>query len=500
MASAGDQGTETPVVLQLEQCRTQWLTGQWEALLAISPEDSQRDAASAEMAALQASAAARTGDHAAALAHATWAQDAGLPAQEIARLWLAGAWDSLGRAAWLTGQSEAAATAFQAAVLPLAATAHAQLSARAARQAAAERAWHRALKSQSSRKPWDLADAQAVPAWLQQLADRCLASADLHDEVDHLLERLLQEPEDRVWLMIALDERLRARGDTMSALHFLRTAMSHAAEISPRLRRMLVRRLAHCAAAEAALDLTVETALDDPVITDAETAALLQMAFRKLRQVYDARIEHGHALLLQELQDHMPVFKERAEGRPLTVIEIGTTREDVPGQGSTRHLAEFCRQHQLRFVTVDMDPHNSRMARSAFRRLGVPQFEAITAKGEEYLRALPGPIDFVFLDAYDYDHGKHSQLRQTRYEKYLGSRIDEKACHAMHLDCAQSLSGKLWQHGRICVDDTWLEDGRWTAKGTTAMPYLLSQGFELVAARNRAALLKRHPGDGSAAP
>jgi hypothetical protein len=98
----------------------------------------------------------------------------------------------------------------------------------------------------------------------------------------------------------------------------------------------------------------------------------------------------------------------------------------------------------------------------------------------------------VFLDAYDFDHGKHSELRQSRYTKFLGARIDEQACHQMHLDCAQTLATRLWAHGVVCVDDTWLDDGRWTAKGTLAMPFLLGQGFRLVEARNRAALLVRN--------
>jgi hypothetical protein len=115
----------------------------------------------------------------------------------------------------------------------------------------------------------------------------------------------------------------------------------------------------------------------------------------------------------------------------------------------------------------------------------------VTAKGEDYLRERTGPIDLVFLDAYDFDHGKHSELRQSRYEKFLGARIDELACHRMHLDCAESVATKLWAHGVVCIDDTWLDQDRWTAKGTLAMPYLLDHGFVLVEARNRAALLLR---------
>ncbi len=61
----------------------------------------------------------------------------------------------------------------------------------------------------------------------------------------------------------------------------------------------------------------------------------------------------------------------------------------------------------------------------------------------------------------------------------------------MHLDCAQYVVAKLADKGLVCLDDTCLEEGKWTAKGTQAMPYLLSNGFKLLEARNRAALLVR---------
>ena len=79
----------------------------------------------------------------------------------------------------------------------------------------------------------------------------------------------------------------------------------------------------------------------------------------------------------------------------------------------------------------------------------------------------------MFLDAYDVDHGKHSALRQSRYERFLGGRIDEQQCHPMHLECAQSLVEKLAPRGVICFDDIWLAEAKWTAKGTLGMPYLL---------------------------
>jgi hypothetical protein len=150
----------------------------------------------------------------------------------------------------------------------------------------------------------------------------------------------------------------------------------------------------------------------------------------------------------------------------------------------------FCRDNSLDFVSVDMDSENTARADELFKKEGV-NFRAIAAKGEEFLENTAEEFDFVFLDAYDFDHGGHSDLRQSRYEAVLGDRINDQACHEMHLRCVVALVKKLPAHGLICFDDTWLEDGKWMAKGTTAMPYLLSHNFVLLDVRNRAALLSR---------
>lgn len=206
-----------------------------------------------------------------------------------------------------------------------------------------------------------------------------------------------------------------------------------------------------------------------------------------IRQNAPAPSEHGHALLLSALDLPPPSPIER----PRLMIEIGTTRERVAGQGSTEKLAVLCAKLGIDFITVDMDPRNCVRARRMFQKRNLP-FRAVTAKGEDFLAQWPGLIDYCFLDAYDFDHGNHSELRQSRYETFLGSRIADAQCHQMHLDCAVSLVEKLSPDGIICFDDTWKDDhGAWTAKGTTAMPYLLAHGFKVTEAANRAALLVR---------
>ncbi|MDY6823758.1 MAG: FkbM family methyltransferase [Thermodesulfobacteriota bacterium] len=196
--------------------------------------------------------------------------------------------------------------------------------------------------------------------------------------------------------------------------------------------------------------------------------------------------EHGHKILMDYLADKLENIQSMAD-HPLTLIEIGSTRENLPGQGSTKKLAEFCNTHGLHFITVDMDPQNTRQAQSDVSGIN-PRFEAVNQKGEEFLNDYSDPVDFVFLDAYDFDHGQHSQNRQTRYEKHLGSRISDEACHQMHLECARHLAKKLSPFGVVCIDDTWIENGRWTAKGTLAVPYLLSHHFNVALYGNKSAL------------
>ena len=90
----------------------------------------------------------------------------------------------------------------------------------------------------------------------------------------------------------------------------------------------------------------------------------------------------------------------------------------------------------------------------------------------------------------DFYHGKHSDLRQSRYKQFLGNKIDEKKAHKMHLKCAKSVVKKLQEGGVVCVDDTWQdENGAWTAKGTLAVPYLLKKNWHILDQRNNAVLM-----------
>lgn len=283
------------------------------------------------------------------------------------------------------------------------------------------------------------------------------------------------------------------RNDRLQAMSWINQARlivsTGAVGQTPEKYQQLALLATRCNQPNLALDLMVQAGLCGNEITEKQREGISQ-AYRTMRFPSEKAQQHGHDLLLSYLAK-LPATTTKDPKCPRRLIEVGTTRENVPGQGSTLQLAKLALEKGIIFITVDMDPHNSRWASFNMQLLGLPG-ETITSKGEDYLAQLEDKVDYAFLDAYDFDHGKHSELRQQRYQKYLGNRIDEEQCHLMHLACAKALLDCLADDGLICIDDTWLDEQEcWTAKGTLAVPFLLENGFEIIEARNRAVLMKR---------
>ncbi len=321
---------------------------------------------------------------------------------------------------------------------------------------------------------------------LMSIIDSCLATpSEFYDQLDSHLPHLA--PQEAALVLIGCAAHFSTRNQKVLALGLLAEAEDHIALDDRAVRLLASGFYAALGKADLALALLTADAFDGALKLDNPQQTSLLDVLNKLSPVQEQEQEHGHSLMLRMLKATPP----KPIGRPRVLIEIGTTRERVPGQGSTEKLAAMCHTLGIQFITVDMDPRNSHGADRMFRRHNLP-FRAVTAKGEDFLAEWSGPIDYCFLDAYDFDHGNHSDVRQGRYETYLGSRIADAQCHQMHLDCATSLVTKLSNDGVICFDDTWLDlEGAWTAKGKTAMPYLLAHGFDVIEAANRAALLVR---------
>ena len=105
-------------------------------------------------------------------------------------------------------------------------------------------------------------------------------------------------------------------------------------------------------------------------------------------------------------------------------------------QGSTEKLAIFSGMMDMRFVTVDVDPINTQRARRVIDLLN-PGAKAITERGENYLATGTDSLDFIYLDAFDFNHDKHSAERRARYREVLNTEIQDEACWQMHQLCAK---------------------------------------------------------------
>jgi hypothetical protein len=484
----------------LDKARAQWQIGDWLMLSALTIEDIQHHPDKPKLALLAAMGNQQVGktDHAKELFRlsALWGCDKAL----IARVLIAGVHRNLGQATIASGKNNDQMKALQhfTCATSLGLTSGG-MNAIDLSKSYLERAKGKLQKELQSKKVAISSDTNKfikVSAAVQELVHGCLSAVDIHEQVDKIQAKKLDNLsiDDQFTFYLALADAIASDySDRMTAVSYLQYARRRFQKLTPQNGAALVERYITLGQDKLAVEVLTELTLKGigPIALSADHQRIVQKASTQMHQQAGKSGEHGHDLLLSYLNKHLLQYKDFVKPRTPVIIEIGTTREDVPGQGSTRKIAEFCLAHDLKFVTVDMDPHNTNTAQELFESMNAKQFTAITMKGEDYLRQTEGPFDFVFLDAYDFDHGGHSELRQGRYEKFLGSRIDELQCHQMHLECAETVSEKLSEFGVVCVDDTWQEEGKWTSKGTLAMPYLLERAFDLLEARNRAAILRR---------
>jgi hypothetical protein len=485
----------------LDNARTYWQVGDWKMLSEIEQDQLQHHPERAKLALLVAMGNQQTGNTTRAKELIRLSARWGCSKTIIAKVLVSGVHRNLGQASVMTGHFDADTRAIQHFTSAVSLGAVSGISnafslSKSYLQAAQVKLIEQTEFSANKLENFQGDFVKELPAAVISLVGEALNADDLHGMVEKIqhthLNKYSINDQYGFYLMLA-DGIVTKSADRMTGLSYLQYVRRRFPIPSPAIGTALIDRYIAFGQEKLAVEMLTELTLKGvgPIRLSEKNQTIIQKANALLHEQAGKASEHGHDLLLGYLAKHLDQYRAIVAPRTPMLIEIGTTREDVPGQGSTLKLAQFCQQRGIDFVTVDMDPHNTRLAQESFQRMDAPNFRALTMKGEDFLRSHEGQFDFVFLDAYDFDHGKHSEQRQSRYEKYLGARIDEQQCHQMHLECAESIYKKMTLTGVVCVDDTWQEKGLWTAKGTLAMPYLIKNGFELIEARNRAAILRR---------
>ena len=165
-----------------------------------------------------------------------------------------------------------------------------------------------------------------------------------------------------------------------------------------------------------------------------------------------------------------------------TLIEIGSTREIVSSQNSSEFFIKFCKKHNMKFISIDMDPKCSENAQNFCKKHNFDNYLIKTMKGEDFLKDYKEKIDFIYLDAFDFWHPGHSDIRKESYKNNLGVELsqDDKLCHQMHYECAYHMINNkcVTKDTIICHDDIVTSDAK-KGKGVLSIPYLLENGFKI---------------------
>jgi hypothetical protein len=273
----------------------------------------------------------------------------------------------------------------------------------------------------------------------QAAAANCLQEPDLHACIQRTISQHNINGPKKFFIYLHLADQLSQRGDTTTAMHYLLQAQICNHPLNNEELSLVIQRLVQLNHLSLAQSLVMSAALN--------ADHLLHLSADDKQKICAAhKAAHGQDLLLAAVPTYLARVRQNTPHTSPCLLEIGTPLPNEPSPSTTQQLTSFCHKHGLRFETVDI------------------------AHAESHLQNQPGEVDFVFINPRDPDHRKHSLA---------------------NLVCAAQLVKKLSKNGLVCINDTYLHDATWAAKGAQAVPYLLSHGFELVDVRNRAVLLRK---------
>jgi len=153
------------------------------------------------------------------------------------------------------------------------------------------------------------------------------------------------------------------------------------------------------------------------------------------------------------------------------ILEIGMDR----GEGSTDAFIKLARKRGVHYVGVDIEP----------KQHTGEHVHVHTMTGEKYLSDNTKQFSIVYLDNFDWNYWtpNHSTIeKQSKvYEKQMQTELTNVNSQKSHLLQAIALEEYLTPNATIMCDDTWWEPKYmvWMGKCSSAIPFLLSIGFEV---------------------
>ena len=174
------------------------------------------------------------------------------------------------------------------------------------------------------------------------------------------------------------------------------------------------------------------------------------------------------------------------------ILEIGSDRFE----GSTYYFADLAKQHQMKFVTVDLDHMATQRAQRNVPKEWHNTCEFYCAEAVEWTKNTTlKNIKVLYLDNFDWDWeilktSTMIQEQQVWYQRY-GLVMSNMNSQTSHLQQMINLLPHMAEQCVVCVDDTYTYNGVYIGKGGAVVPYLLAHGFGLLQSRDNGVILGR---------
>ena len=174
------------------------------------------------------------------------------------------------------------------------------------------------------------------------------------------------------------------------------------------------------------------------------------------------------------------------------IVEIGSDR----WEGSSAYFADLASTHDMRFISVDLDED----ARNRLRKTIAPEHSELTefvqAEGTQWTAQYQGPkIRVLYLDNFDWDWRTDRQQQmiqdQVQWYQQRGLFMNNVNSQTAHITQMVNLLPHMTVRCVVCVDDTYEYNGVFIGKGGAVVPYLLGQGFNILAAQDYGVILGR---------
>lgn len=159
------------------------------------------------------------------------------------------------------------------------------------------------------------------------------------------------------------------------------------------------------------------------------------------------------------------------------LVETGIARQGLKqckGDGaSTIVLAQWAAQQQAHLYSVDIDPAASVTAGEVLQAMNLASFVTLTV-GDSigYLTDFDQPVDFLYLDSYDY-HKRDRSIQQASQQHHLNEFI--------------AIEQRLHDDSVVLIDDCDLPGG---GKGKTVIDLMLKRGWKIHMERYQVILIR----------